>query len=694
VKGGRATVVLAEPAILDHLVERPHLGCAYLIGACVERGWAVRLVRGQTRFLADMFLRDADELYALIMGLGDDEIRALNLARVHATLAENGPGWFAATLRESYDYTVAARRLRHFFDGDAGAWLGQYQTIAQTVIDHYLGVRGRDDLRIVERYVDEMLADDPDIVGFSLHGSFDALSRAVRRRIRARSDATIVVGGSHSSYVAAVGFTSRLVDHEAFDVLVVGEAERTLPDLIEVLEEDGDPVSVGNVYVCRDGQIVGGHAPPRGGLDELPAPDFDQFDLDLYAVPNRVLPVMTARGCSWRKCAFCAHHATYGGTYHGHSMDRFVEVVATLAARYECHNFVIQDEELPPARARKVAQALIDAGLDDCSYYTYGRLVKGYDDPDLAALLARAGFRSFQWGLESGSQRVLDLMCKGTEVPVMEKVLHNFAAAGIANQCFTFVGFPGETREEAQETVDFLERNRDGVAAMGTAPFVVSPMSPLHQHPEKWGVTHDATTGAYTVMSGLSQEEALAFVQDFMLKQSFEPQRWTSGVSCLVPGLQSRMLHFLCAAHGMLTRDVAAARLDGDAGDVDVFPLLVARPTSGGGEEGTVEVQPWKVWESLAVNRLRPPKTRTLSALERDTFERADGAHSLADIEAEVGVLHGDDADGGREAAANACRAFIAAAVDQGWALVFTRAWVPERGWVAAGAGSSEDQRT
>jgi hypothetical protein len=689
VKGGRATVVLAEPAILDHLVERPHLGCAYLIGACVERGWAVRLVRGQTRFLADMFLRDADELYALIMGLGDDEIRALNLARVHATLAENGPGWFAATLRESYDYTVAARRLRHFFDGDAGAWLGQYQTIAQTVIDHYLGVRGRDDLRIVERYVDEMLADDPDIVGFSLHGSFDALSRAVRRRIRARSDATIVVGGSHSSYVAAVGFTSRLVDHEAFDVLVVGEAERTLPDLIEVLEEDGDPVSVGNVYVCRDGQIVGGHAPPRGGLDELPAPDFDQFDLDLYAVPNRVLPVMTARGCSWRKCAFCAHHATYGGTYHGHSMDRFVEVVATLAARYECHNFVIQDEELPPARARKVAQALIDAGLDDCSYYTYGRLVKGYDDPDLAALLARAGFRSFQWGLESGSQRVLDLMCKGTEVPVMEKVLHNFAAAGIANQCCTFVGFPGETREEAEETVDFLERNHDAVARMGMGAFTIDVLSPVHQHPEKWGVTYDET-GAYSVESGLSHDEAEAFIQTFLQQHSFEPRRWTSGVSCLAPGLHSRMLQFLCASFGALSPGEAVDFLAARRGD-ESYPLVGGRADEAGDK---VELRPWSFWETAAMNRLRPPKTRTLSALERDTFERADGAHSLADIEAEVGVLHGDDADGGREAAANACRAFIAAAVDQGWALVFTRAWVPERGWVAAGAGSSEDQRT
>ena len=59
-------------------------------------------------------------------------------------------------------------------------------------------------------------------------------------------------------------------------------------------------------------------------LDKLPYPDYSQFDLDLYLTPKRILPLQTARGCSWRKCAFCSHHAIDLGNYKTFSIIKSV----------------------------------------------------------------------------------------------------------------------------------------------------------------------------------------------------------------------------------------------------------------------------------------------------------------------------------------------------------------------------------
>ena len=663
---------LAEPIVFDQFTDRPHLGCAMLIAACAKHGIDVRLVRGQTRFLADMFLRDGDELADLVLGLADGEVAALGMTGLRQALQVRGPEWLVDDLRRVYRRVVTHGELRDCFDADLTTRLVEYEKLFNVVYGHCLLRQGRDDLRIVERYVDEMLAGDPAAIGFSLHGSFD-ISRAVRRCVKQRRGIPIVVGGSHTSYIA-VSRLDELFASDPIDYFVVGEAEATLPALLEALADGREPEGIPNIFYRRGGVVVGDKAPPSHDLDSLPAPDFAQFDLDGSLMPERVLPVMTARGCSWRKCTFCAHHATSEGTYRGFSIERFTELLGELAERYDCRHFVVQDEELPPARARKVAQAVIDAGLEHLRLYTYGRMVKGYADVDLAGLLHRAGFRSYQWGLESGSDRILELMCKGTDVATMAGVLRAFKTAGIANQVCAFVGFPGETREEAQATVDFMEANSDAIARMALGTFSIDPMSPVWLEPERFGLSFDATVEGfvvdYTVRNGMTHDEAEAFNQDFLTRYWFDPARWTSGVGCLPPGVHSRMTQFLCAAHGVVDRKDLVARVAGD--DVgDLHPVLVADVVAGA---HGFELQPRSVWEAAQVSRARPLKRRPTGALERAAFERAGGAHSVDDIDADVGGAFAGER--GRETAERACHAFLLTALSEGWALAFAEPWV------------------
>jgi hypothetical protein len=108
--------------------------------------------------------------------------------------------------------------------------------------------------------------------------------------------------------------------------------------------------------------------------------------------------------------------------------------------------------------------------------------------PERCELLFRSGLRAAAFGIESGSDRVLREMRKGCDRATMERVNRNFHAAGIATEWMTFTGHPGETLEEALETVDWIERERDAIDLFIVGEFGLQAGSPIAQAPEEFGV--------------------------------------------------------------------------------------------------------------------------------------------------------------------------------------------------------------
>ena len=86
-------------------------------------------------------------------------------------------------------------------------------------------------------------------------------------------------------------------------------------------------------------------------------------------------------------------------------------------------------------------------------------------------------------------ERVLQLMDKATTTAIMTEHLKRTAEAGIWNHCMGFFGFPGETKEEAWQSVQFLEQNKTHVHSLGFGTFDLGRHNPVAKHPEKWGVT-------------------------------------------------------------------------------------------------------------------------------------------------------------------------------------------------------------
>ena len=348
-----------------------------------------------------------------------------------------------------------------------------------------------------EELIQPVLATRPDLIGFSiLYQQQLVFAALLAKLLKKHSRAKIVVGGAQLSVMTVPEklFTTPLIQKtieapeihckDFFDYLIPGEGEEGLYHLCRA-ENAADLASVPGLIYFNNNEL---RVNPSHTIEikSLPYPDFSQFKLDKYLTPEPVLPLMTSRGCSWAKCSFCTHHHSYL-RYRTRKIEECVEEIKALQKQYNCSLFYFYDEMIPPKRFKILAEKIIDAGLE-IRYGAYAKPVESFSY-ELCDLLKRSGCQVLQWGVESASQRVLDLMDKGTKIDAVEKVLKNSTRAGIYNLIFILFGFPSETVKELQETLSFLDRNREYIHALSSGAFVLTEGSRIHSKPESFFIS-------------------------------------------------------------------------------------------------------------------------------------------------------------------------------------------------------------
>ena len=135
---------------------------------------------------------------------------------------------------------------------------------------------------------------------------------------------------------------------------------------------------------------------------------------------------------------------------------------------------------------------------------------------DLLEGMARGGCRMILFGLETASDRMIELMDKGTKRATMSRILKESTRAGIWNHTFFFFGFPTETLDDAQDTVNFVFEHGDVIHSGSPGEFVLERYSPVHQQPAKYGVRRIiqkpeqdlAIYFEYVLESGLDEQTA------------------------------------------------------------------------------------------------------------------------------------------------------------------------------------------
>jgi radical SAM superfamily enzyme YgiQ (UPF0313 family) len=272
-------------------------------------------------------------------------------------------------------------------------------------------------------------------------------------------DAVVTVGGPHVSALPE----QTLIMFPGFDYGIVGEGERSYPELIARLAAGDDPRAVeGLVY--RDGDRVCTN--PRAAyldgeeLDRLPEPAWDLVpDFPLRFQPNvfnyRATPVasvITSRGCPF-SCTFC-DRSTSGRRGRFHGVDYVIAICRRLE-RLGVRHILFYDDLFTVSRRRVVE--LCERFLAEGFRFTWScNSHPNLLDAEHLRLMRRAGCWQIAYGIESGSQRVLDVVKHEVKLPRMLETLRQTRAAGIRVKGLLMMAHPTEGEDSLRETVDFL----------------------------------------------------------------------------------------------------------------------------------------------------------------------------------------------------------------------------------------------
>lgn len=361
----------------------------------------------------------------------------------------------------------------------------------------------------------------PDLIGFSIADAYQVIpTMTLAKMIRQYwPQIHITIGGSLFSKFAE---EIAKKPHPALDVffhsLVKGEGEIPLLKLVEALDGQGELKDVPNLlFQDKHGTI---HNNPMGtpaSMNETLAPDFDGLPLNRYFVPDLILPVLASRDCYWKDCAFCDHYVTYAPRYRLRKPEKMAEDLALLKQKYHTHLFSFGDETMSPNYARHLSNAIQEKQLT-VKWSMLSRLQRGFD-MDTCQLIKRAGGDFLIFGMESGSQRVLDLMAKGTRTEEAITVYQNLDQAGIYTHSFIFFGFPGESESDAHQTLRFVANHAEVIHSLGVGYFSLKKFSPMFKKFEQYGIETVSQEDVsqdwivdlrYSLKEGVSQERAKA----------------------------------------------------------------------------------------------------------------------------------------------------------------------------------------
>ncbi|MBW2936495.1 radical SAM protein [Aureisphaera sp. CAU 1614] len=217
-------------------------------------------------------------------------------------------------------------------------------------------------------------------------------------------------------------------------------------------------------------------------LDQLPVPDFTDFAWDKY--PNKIIPYMTGRGCSWGKCNFCSDVVLVNGrSYRSQTKEKILSDLKALSKQIDTHIIAFTDLKLNSNI--QVWNALID-GLPKiienpiwfCSVHVDDRNKNGLDFETLKKA-KEAGLTRMSFGLETASQRLLDDMKKGTTVAKLDAFVNAAYKAGISLRATMFIGYRGETAQDLKETYEFLLKNQHCFERIKACRFQMYDMTPI-----------------------------------------------------------------------------------------------------------------------------------------------------------------------------------------------------------------------
>lgn len=323
----------------------------------------------------------------------------------------------------------------------------------------------------LKQYIMNLLEkENPTVFGLSVYCDTLASSMAAFQWVKDKDPSikTIMGGGIFSDQLA---MGSPNLDYflaycqKFIDKIIVGEGEELFYKFLQ--DEFPDSQKVFGLNDIKSQTL---------DLEHVNIPDFSDFDLRYY--PH--LAHYTARSCPYQ-CKFCSETVNWG-EYRKKNIPHAVAEFNELFKRYSSQLFLLTDSTLNPV-ITELSNEFIKSGT--VIYWDgFLRADKHVCHMENTMLWRRGGFYRAKLGLESGSQRVLDLMNKKITIEQMKSALVALAQAGIKTTTMWIAGYPGETEEDFRMTLNFLEKNKDSIYEADCNGFYFYPTGQVNS--EEW----------------------------------------------------------------------------------------------------------------------------------------------------------------------------------------------------------------
>lgn len=285
---------------------------------------------------------------------------------------------------------------------------------------------------------------------------------AIAKKIRDMSNGEpplIVSGGAHSHIMPRQILESGLID-----VVVRGEGELTFLELLKSIEKNsGDFSGIKGISYRSNKSIF--HNPDRpyiDNLDSLPFPAHEILKMNLYSAPLHWLlaepayQMIISRGCPFG-CIFCGIKAL-GRAVRTRSVENAISEIEFLHENYGAREIMLVDPAFPLSKKLGIefCEKYIARGLHKKIIWVTETRVDVVDE-DLLRLMYKAGCRLVEFGIETGSGKTLKKIKKNTSLEQARNAVKWAKKSGLEVFSSFIIGFPGETREDMQETVDFIK---------------------------------------------------------------------------------------------------------------------------------------------------------------------------------------------------------------------------------------------
>jgi anaerobic magnesium-protoporphyrin IX monomethyl ester cyclase len=329
----------------------------------------------------------------------------------------------------------------------------------------------------LEEFKTEIAKRKPDVIGVTSSTlTYQAGLKLIKAAKEVQPKAIIVAGGPHVTFWD----DHALEECPELDVVVRREGENTLLELVQRIDAGKNYSDVIGTTVRADGKIVRNPDRPYiEDLDSLPFPARHLWPMEKFRELEDVLYLAASRGCVYW-CEFCTTVRMHGRKYRFRSPKNVVDELEVLHKTYGIKKFTFCDDAftVDQSRTEELCDEILKRGLK--IEWNCGSRVDMVTK-ELLVKMKEAGCVSFWCGLESGTQQMLDAMKKGITPELTQKVLGWVREIGMQPVPNVILGFPGETKKSAWETIKFVEKVApDAVGFYNVAtPFPGTPMYDL-----------------------------------------------------------------------------------------------------------------------------------------------------------------------------------------------------------------------